>query len=76
MQSGFEWNQKETRGWCFNMETCNMCILMPEPARDHGHMASGPKIRGLGKNELKMPSAINTEELLSVHHLIFELNVL
>lgn len=53
-----------------------MGILMPEPARDHEHMASELEIRGLGKNELKMPSAINTEEILSVHHLIFELNVL
>lgn len=49
---------------------------MPEPAGDHRHMALGPEIRGLGKNELKMLSAINTDEIVSVHRLIFELNVL
>lgn len=76
MQSGFEWNKKETCGRCSNMETCNMWILILALARYHKLMSSGPWIRGLGKNELKISSAVDAGEILSVHHLIFELNVL
>lgn len=38
-------------------------------------MASGPEIRGLGKNKLKIFSAVDAEAIRR-DHLIFELNVL
>lgn len=39
-------------------------------------MTPGPYMRGLGKNKLKTAYAVDAGEIFSVHHLIFELNVL